>query len=437
MFAPAIDSALTALPSPAAADLCGASDVELRAALAATQRLSSWAAAARAAITAEAERRALAARVGAVDTAALLRRELGLSARDAAAEVAVAEACAANPEAARALARGEITPGHVQALGRVIEDHPEAARRDAADLLEAATGLDADRFARHARRWSRAADADGGVAVFEAQRRQRRLRTTVRAEDGMGVGSWQADPLDHAVIDAAITRVAAELWRVEHGEAAPVTDTVTSSPQRRLDALVEICRRVEGASAADGRTETARVVVHVTLADLRARSGDASALAVVEGHGPVPVATARRLACTARIVPAVLGSMGEVLDLGRHRRLASPAQRLAALTEYGGCAFPGCDRPIQWCELHHLHPWENGGPTDHGNLVPLCGRHHHLVHEGGWTISGTWPHVAVAPPGGTATATPLQRRPPEATPGGPTEPPPPRAGPRSGVAAAC
>ncbi len=38
------------------------------------------------------------------------------------------------------------------------------------------------------------------------------------------------------------------------------------------------------------------------------------------------------------------------------------------------------------CEPHHIEYWENGGRTDLSNLVPLCSRHHHAAHEGGWKL---------------------------------------------------
>jgi hypothetical protein len=47
------------------------------------------------------------------------------------------------------------------------------------------------------------------------------------------------------------------------------------------------------------------------------------------------------------------------------------------------CRFPGCDRPVAWTQGHHLKHWADGGPTLIFNLALLCGRHHHLTHEGG------------------------------------------------------
>ncbi|WP_433508349.1 HNH endonuclease signature motif containing protein [Pseudonocardia halophobica] len=52
----------------------------------------------------------------------------------------------------------------------------------------------------------------------------------------------------------------------------------------------------------------------------------------------------------------------------------------------GGCAHPGCDRPPSWCEIHHLLPWEHGGPTALGNLLMLCKAHHRQIHSTDWVV---------------------------------------------------
>jgi hypothetical protein len=51
------------------------------------------------------------------------------------------------------------------------------------------------------------------------------------------------------------------------------------------------------------------------------------------------------------------------------------------------CRFPGCGRQIR--QVHHIDHWVHGGPTDSWNLCGLCWEHHHLVHEGGWIITGS------------------------------------------------
>jgi hypothetical protein len=67
--------------------------------------------------------------------------------------------------------------------------------------------------------------------------------------------------------------------------------------------------------------------------------------------------------------------------------LATPPQRIALAARDKGCAFPGCDRPPGWTDVHHVIPWRTGGRTDLDNLILLCRHHHRLVHEGGWTAA--------------------------------------------------
>ena len=82
---------------------------------------------------------------------------------------------------------------------------------------------------------------------------------------------------------------------------------------------------------------------------------------------------ARRLACQAGIIPVVLGGKGEILDLGRARRLFSSAQRKAMALRDRGCTADGCDVPAAWCEAHHhRQPWCQGGKTDLADGKLLC-----------------------------------------------------------------
>ncbi|MPY97376.1 MAG: DUF222 domain-containing protein [Actinophytocola sp.] len=109
-------------------------------------------------------------------------------------------------------------------------------------------------------------------------------------------------------------------------------------------------------------------------------------LPLLNGDIPISVEEARLLACDARIMPAVLGSRGEVLDLGREQRLANTAQRRALALRDKGCVFPSCTRPANWTEAHHIRGWIDLGPTDLDNLALLCGMHHRLIHTSDWTI---------------------------------------------------
>jgi len=90
---------------------------------------------------------------------------------------------------------------------------------------------------------------------------------------------------------------------------------------------------------------------------------------------------ARQQACHQRLIPMVLGSAGQPLDVGRAQRSFSPAMRRALHVRDRGCVVPGCPRPSTWCEPHHLVPWAKGGSTSITNAALVCRAHHDAVHK--------------------------------------------------------
>jgi hypothetical protein len=86
---------------------------------------------------------------------------------------------------------------------------------------------------------------------------------------------------------------------------------------------------------------------------------------------------ARRLAAQAGVIPAVLGTRSEVLDLGRRARFHNRRQRLAMLiTQQGTCLVEGCTRTAYGADAHHLHPWHEGGLTNTADGGLICPPHH-------------------------------------------------------------
>ncbi len=115
-------------------------------------------------------------------------------------------------------------------------------------------------------------------------------------------------------------------------------------------------------------------------------SGSGRAGCGITAYGQALTATqVRMLACDAQIIPAVLGTKGEILELGRARRLATPGLVTYLWERDRGCTYPGCRMPPAWCDAHHLRHWLAGGATDRDNLVLLCRAHHTVVHRHGHT----------------------------------------------------
>src|SRR6478672_2446363 len=200
-----------------------------------------------------------------------------------------------------------------------------------------------------------------------------------RADDGMVEYLLRLDPEGASVLEAAIGPLSAP------NPVEGVSD-LRSTDQRRGDALVEACRRSAAAGGEAPAQTKAQVFVTMNLDDLKDACGSGTVLGNATLLAPE---TVRRIACDAAVIPVVLGTQGEVLELGRKRRLFSPGQLAALWLGDKGCTIPGCHAPPWWCDGHHVIHWANGGPTDVGNAALLCGRHHTIVHQRGWTATVT------------------------------------------------
>ncbi|WP_460599994.1 HNH endonuclease signature motif containing protein [Flexivirga lutea] len=161
----------------------------------------------------------------------------------------------------------------------------------------------------------------------------------------------------------------------------PVRDE-RSPGKRRLDALMDLVGA--GARAATGEgTQAGAATVLLTMGLETLSKGQGGA--TTTGGDTVDAGAARRFACSADLIPAVLGGPSAPLDVGRRERLATKAIRAAVILRDGGCSFPGCDRPPGFCEVHHVRPWWAGGETSLTNSALLCCRHHQVVHRQGYT----------------------------------------------------
>ncbi|SDJ89218.1 HNH endonuclease [Nocardioides sp. YR527] len=183
------------------------------------------------------------------------------------------------------------------------------------------------------------------------------------------------------VPDAAADRLATNLeafasprrddgTRTETGEYLPY--------DRRLGrALCQLLETLDPSRLPIHGGDATTVIVTIDLDQLRQEAG----IAQIPGGSPITAAEARRLACTAGILPAVLGSDCEVLDLGRKERFFTAAQRRALLLRSATCEAEGCDIPGTWAEAHHWIEWARGGATDLDNAALLCSHHHHRAHD--------------------------------------------------------
>ncbi|MBG6065107.1 HNH endonuclease signature motif containing protein [Micromonospora ureilytica] len=255
---------------------------------------------------------------------------------------------------------GQFDPTQLRKLGTRILDHV------APDIADAAAQAALDAEARRATR-------DRHLTLSEQTDGRLRLTGTLDTETA-GLLRAAIDPL-----------------------TAPSGPDDTRSPgQRRHDALAEVCRlALRTGDLPDSGGDPAQIVV-TTSYDGLTRQLSTGALDI--GLELTPE-TVRRLACDATILPTVLGGTGQVLDVGRQRRLITGPLRRALVLRDRGCAFPGCDRPPRWCHAHHIHHWADGGTTSLANAVLLCGHHHRHVHQSDWVVRlGDDGHPEFIPP---------------------------------------
>jgi hypothetical protein len=194
----------------------------------------------------------------------------------------------------------------------------------------------------------------------------------------MSITRIALDPLTDAemwtAINAAVRDAQADLDR--HNIEPPAWS------QLAADVTVGL---ITGSRAVNRRVP--EVAVHIDHDTLRNQATTAGVVCELDDGTPLPPATVRRLCCDADIIPVVLGGDGVVLDVGRACRLATVDQRRALAAMYARCGHPDCHVAFQHCRIHHVTDWTTGGVTDVDNLIPLCATHHHLVHEGGWSLT--------------------------------------------------
>ncbi|GAB3608997.1 HNH endonuclease signature motif containing protein [Humibacter ginsengiterrae] len=315
----------------------------------------------------------------------------------------------AHPHVAAALASGAIGLDAADAITgmlRRVAPGADAGQAEAMEkvLAERAAGLPFDLLLRVIREAEARLDQDG-VAPREEELRADRSLTIRQDTNGMVRLTARLDPETAAPVKAAIEAIVTRDIRAArpggdssgdtpHDDAdGPVIADMRSVPQMQADALAMIARHVLGCNQVPATASTT-VVVRMNL----------DTLVDGVGHGridgldhPVSAGTLRRMAATAGIIPAVLGTDSVPLDLGRTARTFTAAQRIALSERDGGCSC--CGLAVAYTEAHHILWWKRDtGPTDLDNGVLLCPPCHARIHQDDWDIRITNGQVWFIPP---------------------------------------
>ncbi|WP_210506337.1 DUF222 domain-containing protein [Naasia sp. SYSU D00057] len=303
----------------------------------------------------------------------------------------------AHPEVAAALDSGAIG---AEAADLIVDTLKTIApKRDAdqlagdeAFLVQSALVQTTQGLGRICKSYIAHADPDG-VAAREADLVAKAGTKVIQRRSGMVAILTEADPESAGYLLTAINARTAPKREVrfrtdEEEQDDAVLGDDRSLARRRLDALVSIAR--DAIKRDDGVVGgiSAKVIVTIDHEALLTGIGSATIAGVDQ---PISAAAARRIACDALILPAVLGGKSQVLDFGEGRRLHSENQRLALVAQYGGCGWGTCLEPPGRCEAAHVKGWHQGignarGPTAVANGILLCAYHHRRFDNDGWEL---------------------------------------------------
>jgi len=319
---------------------------------------------------------------GALSAVAWVRERCNLSGGAAAERVNVARQLETLPQIEKALAKGNVGYQHVALIARAAENVGSApVQKEEQNLLKAAQTMDPGRFAAVAKGFEHRVDA--AAALLEANHAyQRRYLHLSEPQNGMVRLDGMLDLEGGATLKAALSALM----------PPPANDDDRTPGQRRIDALVDLARRpLDGSKLGTVGGQRPHLLITASAETLLGLKG--APPAEIAGVGPIPMETAQRLACD----PTVSWLLGQAeleseSASDAHRQIPA-ATRRALVARDRDCVFNGCHRPAIWCDGHHLVWWTRGGKTALPNLALVCGRHHRMLHEEGWTLErkdGRW-----------------------------------------------
>jgi hypothetical protein len=335
----------------------------------------------------------LARWLGYVSTERLVAHRTGSGNDTARSFVRVARHLERFPATAAALIDGRVTWAVVEVLAAAAAGRADAYAESEEELLDVVEGAEPAEAERICRLWRAQVDAES--TLDESERIHRRRGVWMQqALDGSCDGRFRLDAIGADAVWAAL-------------DSAPDPEHTLPEPrtcaQRRADKLVNLCEQSLGrgpstlepieADEADeccGHGGQGRAAVNVVI-DLQTLAGNDAPLdeirSELDNGGPLTGPGLDRVLCDASFRALITDGPRAVLAYNRATPAIPPALRRAVRIRDRSCTFPGCDRPWNWCDLHHIIPRNRGGPTTADNLTLLCRFHHTTVHEGGWQLT--------------------------------------------------
>ncbi|MGI8848167.1 MAG: DUF222 domain-containing protein [Candidatus Dormibacteria bacterium] len=276
-------------------------------------------------------------------SASWLRQRCHLSGSAASMQVHLARRFADLPNSEQCFRAGEISIQHAASISRSVHEVGINAVREAEPtLLESARQLNSRDFRIVTQHLRYVLDPDGALADDE-KKYERRWFDISQTLDGFYAIDGLLDPESGATVKAALTAMI----------PPPTRDDVRDAGQRRADALVEMATRtLQSGTLPSVHGVRPHLTVTASMDCLAAVRG--AQPGEIAGSGPIHPQAARRIACDASISVLGVDATGQPSVASRTSRTITAPLRTALRKRDGGCQFPGCDRPVEWTQFHHL-----------------------------------------------------------------------------------
>ncbi len=272
------------------------------------------------------------------------------------------------PQIRRAVADGRLSWDQFRALVEIATPETDA------DLTRIAPEMTPSQIRATARQISEKEAAEA--------RKDRNVRYWFHDNEPIFEMHLQLPDDEGATFITALTRKAGQL------DLDPYDGGVFDQGARLADALVQMASE---SLSSDADHDRATLLVHTDVNTLLGIGDQAQATlgdgTIIPAGTSITNETLRRLACDARIQLVIEDPTDGVIGIGRTDRSIPPWLARIVRSRDKGCRFPPCGRTV-WLHIHHIIHWANGGPTNLENLITLCGFHHRLIHNEGWSIRG-------------------------------------------------
>jgi hypothetical protein len=345
----------------------------------------------------EAEQSEATVDTGAATAADWLAIETRQVRREARSELRLAQKLDSHDVLANAMAHGDVNLPQARAIVTALDQlptrgefaiSPEQRIAAEAHLVELAADHDAKQLRYLGRHLFEViapelADQIEGkqLEAEEARALQRTTLTMWEDDEGTTHGRFRIPALQGQMLEKMLLALTAPTRAVSQNSTG--IDPDLPAPVRRGIAFTQILETVDAkdlpATGGCGATVVVTMTLEQLLADL-----DAAGVCALDTGGRISASEARRLACSAGIIPMVLGGKSQPLDVGRKRRLHTEAMRVAMGVRDGGCTAEHCQTPPGLCHAHHDHPWSRGGKTNVQTGHLLCPHHHRRLHDPGY-----------------------------------------------------